>query len=104
MRDSVAVMASGSCPSQRRRASRTTSAGSISSRSRSRAPPATPGASLEVLDWQRFYFYKNPVVIPTLPGSFSITCMYDTTGAMDTIHFGEGTGDEMCIGGLYMTY
>jgi hypothetical protein len=55
-------------------------------------------------EWQRFYFYDEPFTIPTLPGSFRITCTYDTNGAMGPVHYGEGTSDEMCLNGFYVTY
>jgi hypothetical protein len=55
-------------------------------------------------EWQRFYFYEEPVEIPQLAGTFQITCTYDTQGAMNWIHFGEGTEDEMCLSGFYVTY
>ena len=54
--------------------------------------------------WQQFFFYDKPVIVPpTAVGSLSITCGYDTRGAMSTVRWGEGTADEMCIAGLYVT-
>lgn len=55
-------------------------------------------------NWQRFYFYDKPIEIPTFPGAFRITCTYDTDGATSMVHFGEGTSDEMCLNGFYVTY
>ncbi len=55
-------------------------------------------------EWQRFYFYAEPKTLPMLPGMFRIKCTYDTAGAMSTVHYGEGTGDEMCLSGFYVTY
>lgn len=55
--------------------------------------------------WQQFYFYEKPVVIAAGgPGDIRITCEYDSTGIRDMVHFGEGTGDEMCLAGFYITY
>src|SRR5262249_8921600 len=51
--------------------------------------------------WQQFYFYEKPFVIQPGGGSTTITCTYDTTDAKKTLHFGEGTGDEMCLTGVY---
>jgi hypothetical protein len=55
--------------------------------------------------WQQFFFYEEPIVLdPPGGGHFRIGCTYDSRGAEETIHFGEGTGDEMCIAALYVTY
>jgi hypothetical protein len=54
--------------------------------------------------WQQFYFYDKPFVIEPGSGTMSIRCGFDTTGAKQMVHFGEGTGDEMCINALYATY
>jgi hypothetical protein len=54
--------------------------------------------------WQQFYFYEEPLRFdPALGGRLDISCTYDTRGAMDTVRWGEGTGDEMCIAALYVT-
>lgn len=54
--------------------------------------------------WQQFFFYEDPVVVDgNIGGSYSIECSYDTRGATGPIGWGEGTGDEMCIAGLYIT-
>ncbi|MEQ9320236.1 MAG: hypothetical protein RIF41_13810 [Polyangiaceae bacterium] len=56
-------------------------------------------------DWQRYYFYTEPVVIePPGGGFFRIECDFDTRGATDTIHWGEDAKDEMCIAAIYATY
>jgi hypothetical protein len=55
--------------------------------------------------WQQFYFYENPLIIAAGgPGDIQIDCHYDSIGMRDTVHFGEGTGDEMCLAGFYITY
>jgi len=55
-------------------------------------------------NWQQFYFYSSPLIIPpSATDTLTISCTYDTRGAAGTIHWGEGTGDEMCIAGLYVT-
>ena len=55
--------------------------------------------------WQQFYFYEEPITIPFgESGQFDIRCGYDTRGATKTVHFGEGTGDEMCLNGFYVTF
>jgi len=54
--------------------------------------------------WQQFYFYDQPIVVPpSATDALTITCGYDTRGMTNTVHFGEGTADEMCIAGLYIT-
>jgi hypothetical protein len=55
-------------------------------------------------NWQQFYFYDEPVVIEPGPTLFRIACGYDTRGQTETVHWGEGTGDEMCIAAFYVTY
>jgi hypothetical protein len=54
-------------------------------------------------DWQQFYFYDEPVVLEPGPSVLSIACGYDTRGVDKTVHWGEGTGDEMCIAAFYVT-
>jgi hypothetical protein len=54
--------------------------------------------------WQQFYFYDAPIRIPAnTSGDLTIECTYDTRGTTVTTHWGEGTGDEMCIAALYVT-
>lgn len=56
-------------------------------------------------DWQRYYFYDEPVVIePPGGGFFRIECEFDTRGATETIVWGEDAKDEMCIAAIYATY
>jgi hypothetical protein len=53
-------------------------------------------------DWQRFYFYDQPVALE--PGDvFHIECGYSTLGQTQTVTWGEGTLDEMCIAFAYAT-
>lgn len=55
-------------------------------------------------NWQQFYFYDAPLVMPASAiDSLTISCTYDTRSASGTVTWGEGTGDEMCIAGLYVT-
>jgi hypothetical protein len=52
--------------------------------------------------WQQFYFYEDPIVV--LPGDYvEIACGYDTRGRTETITWGEGTQDEMCLTFFYLT-
>jgi hypothetical protein len=52
--------------------------------------------------WQEFHFYDQPIDVR--PGDVArITCTYDTTGRTKTTTFGEGTEDEMCLAGFYLT-
>jgi len=54
--------------------------------------------------YQEFFFYQEPIAIPAgAAGTFTISCTYDTRGETHTLHWGEGTGDEMCIAGMYVT-
>lgn len=52
--------------------------------------------------WQQFYMYTQPIVVQP-GGQVSIDCTYDTRGETSPIQWGEGTGDEMCAVGLYVT-
>jgi len=53
-------------------------------------------------DWQQFYFYDRPVyVFPN--DTIRITCGFDTTSRTQPVRWGEGTQDEMCLAGLYVT-
>ena len=54
-------------------------------------------------NWQQFYFYEEPVIIEPGPTVFRIDCEYDTRGQEGTVHWGEGTQDEMCIAAFYVT-
>lgn len=52
--------------------------------------------------WQRFYFLDRPQYVL---GSdrIELSCAYDTRGRAEPVRWGEGTGDEMCLLGLYVT-
>jgi len=53
-------------------------------------------------NWQRFYFYQTPLA--AVPGdSLRLSCSYDTSGRTSPVTWGEGTDDEMCLVGLYVT-
>jgi hypothetical protein len=53
-------------------------------------------------DWQQFYFYDEPLYLyPT--DTLRLSCTYSTLDETEELHFGEGTGDEMCLMGLYVT-
>ena len=52
--------------------------------------------------WQQFYMYTQPIVVQP-GGEVRIDCTYDTRGQTSSIQWGEGTGDEMCAVGLYVT-
>lgn len=50
--------------------------------------------------WQLYYFYEQPVVLQ--PGDkLEVTCRYDTTGFDEPLWPGWGTGNEMCLAGVY---
>jgi hypothetical protein len=52
-------------------------------------------------DWQQFYFLQQPIDLA--PGDrVRFECTWDNTSDA-SIHWGEGTGDEMCIGYFYVT-
>lgn len=53
-------------------------------------------------DWQGLYFYEKPVTIKG-GASTRISCTWDTTDAEDTIEWGDGTEDEMCLAIFYVT-
>jgi hypothetical protein len=67
------------------------------------------GASSCVVDvphwsfhWQEFYFYSAPIDV--VRGDVArITCTYDTRSRAGVTKWGEGTDDEMCIAGFYVT-
>jgi hypothetical protein len=53
-------------------------------------------------NWQQFYFYDRPVRL--VPGDrVRVECVYDTRSRTDTVRWGEGTEDEMCLAFLYVT-
>jgi len=52
--------------------------------------------------WQRFYFYEEPLyVFPS--DRLRVSCTYDTRSRTEPVRWGEGTADEMCLVGLYLT-
>jgi hypothetical protein len=52
-------------------------------------------------EWQEFFFYAEE--IRTLPNDrVRLTCTYDTTSRTETVTWGEGTDDEMCLAGFYV--
>lgn len=52
--------------------------------------------------WQHFYWYEAPVALHG-GDRLRVTCHYDTTGETGTVTWGEGTADEMCLAGLYVS-
>lgn len=53
-------------------------------------------------DWQQFYFYEEAVRLVPLD-RLRIECVYDTRERTETVRWGEGTEDEMCLVFLYVT-
>ena len=53
--------------------------------------------------WQQFYFYEQPLYLYA-DDTLRITCTFDTTSRDEVVHWGEGTTDEMCLCGLYVTF
>ena len=51
--------------------------------------------------WQNLWWYQQPIHV-TSPRSISIRCGYDTTSKTETVTWGEGTADEMCISYFYL--
>lgn len=52
--------------------------------------------------WQQAYFYDTPLLIQ--PADFiRLECNYDTSDEVSPISFGEGTEDEMCLMGTYLS-
>ena len=50
--------------------------------------------------WQLYYFYEQPVRLG--PGDrIRVTCTFDTRGATEPVMPGWGTGDEMCLLGVF---
>ena len=52
--------------------------------------------------WQNLWWNDTPIDI-SAESTFSLTCGYDTRGRTQTTVHGEGTNDEMCTSGLYLT-
>lgn len=52
--------------------------------------------------WQQFFTASTPITVPN-GGTFDLTCTYDTQSDTNPISSGEGTDEEMCGVGLYVT-
>ncbi|MCA9606963.1 MAG: hypothetical protein KC619_15255 [Myxococcales bacterium] len=53
-------------------------------------------------NWQLAYWFDTPVRV--MPGdTTSITCTYNTMSRDDTVTWGDGTQDEMCLNFFYVT-
>lgn len=50
--------------------------------------------------WQQFFFYDSPVDLRA-GDRLRVTCGYDTSADTQTVTWGEGTADEMCVAALY---
>ncbi len=53
-------------------------------------------------NWQQSYWFEEPIEIDA-DDLLDITCVFDTRGIDAPLVWGDGTGDEMCLGGLYVT-
>lgn len=53
--------------------------------------------------WQRLYLHSAPVYVAP-DARLRITCTYDTRERTEVVTWGEGTGDEMCLAGLFVTF
>jgi Copper type II ascorbate-dependent monooxygenase, C-terminal domain/Copper type II ascorbate-dependent monooxygenase, N-terminal domain len=52
--------------------------------------------------WQRLAFYQQPLVVRA-SDTVRIACNYDTTSRTETVYWGEGTQEEMCLAFVYVT-
>ena len=52
--------------------------------------------------WQNTWWYETALAFSSLD-ALSIRCGYDTRSRTDTVTWGEGTSDEMCLAYLYVT-
>lgn len=52
--------------------------------------------------WQNTWWYDRPLDFAGVD-ALSIRCGYDTRSRTDTVTWGEGTADEMCLAYLYVT-
>ncbi len=52
--------------------------------------------------WQSTWWYDTALAFPSLD-ALSIRCGYDTRSRTETVTWGEGTADEMCLAYLYIT-
>lgn len=51
-------------------------------------------------NWQRAYYYEEPVRVGR-DALVHVTCDYDTSSVSEPVTAGLGSGDEMCLMGLY---
>lgn len=54
-------------------------------------------------EWQQFFNYADGPVTAVGGDTIRITCGYDTSQRNETVTWGEGTLDEMCLSFLYTT-
>jgi hypothetical protein len=52
--------------------------------------------------WQGMYFLEQPFVLPA-GTPVELACHWDSRGMKTDLNWGEGTGDEMCLGVLYVS-
>ena len=52
--------------------------------------------------WQHFYWYEQPFTV-NKGETLRVTCHYDTSAETQTVTWGEGTADEMCLAYLYVS-
>lgn len=52
--------------------------------------------------WQQQYFFTEPVRIGP-DDRILLDCIFDTTGDTENVRWGDGTNDEMCLVGVYVT-
>ncbi|TNE86674.1 MAG: hypothetical protein EP330_21025 [Deltaproteobacteria bacterium] len=52
--------------------------------------------------WQQQYFFTEPVRIES-DDRIILDCWFDTTGDDSIVRWGDGTNDEMCLVGVYVT-
>jgi hypothetical protein len=53
-------------------------------------------------NWQQFYFFDQPLGLH-YDELVRLSCAYDTREREGIVPFGEGTSDEMCVAGFYVT-
>jgi hypothetical protein len=53
--------------------------------------------------WQEMYFYQGQPIDLLPTDRVRVRCTFDTASATETVRWGEGTGDEMCVAGLYVS-
>jgi hypothetical protein len=52
--------------------------------------------------WQLIYFYEQTITLDPAD-LLAITCRYDTTSRTEPTVWGEGTMDEMCVAGMFVS-